>query len=160
MPGQQNTAPPLPPLPSSSSKSQGCLLTNNPWRQQDGAPRRRGHENAHQETGCGSAPSLAFVGGGGKGCMVWNWLRPSSLWLALNIFSVSHSIGHLTPNCPLPWADVCAICVSSKRCRRGHAVTLPAPWEQWACPHSPVAPAMSSDIALQHPQQLLVPQAL
>lgn len=83
--------PPLPPLPSSSSKSQGCLLTNNPRRQQDGAPGHCGHENAHQETGC--------VGGGGKGCTVWDRLRPSFPRPALNIFSVSHSVGHPTPNC-------------------------------------------------------------
>lgn len=92
---------PLPLLPSSSSKSQGYLLTNNPWHQQDGAPGHCGHENAHQETSC--------VGGGGKGCMVWDQLRPSSPRPALKIFSVGHSVGHPAPNCPLPWADICLL---------------------------------------------------
>lgn len=43
-----------------------------------GLPGCRSHKNAHQETGCGSAPAPGCVGGGGKGCTVWERLRPSS----------------------------------------------------------------------------------
>lgn len=43
-----------------------------------GLPGCRSHKNAHQETGCGSAPAPSCVGGGGKGCTVWERLRPSS----------------------------------------------------------------------------------
>lgn len=116
-----------------------------------GLPGFRSHKNAHQETGCGSAPAPGCVGGGGKGCTVRERLRPSSPLLFLSIFSVGCSAGLPTPNCPLRWGDVCSSSVPSKWC----CDTAP---KSRACPHCLLAPATSLHIALQHPKQLPVPQ--
>lgn len=81
-----------------------------------GLPGCRSHKNAHQETGCGSALAPGCVGGVGKGCTVWERLRPSSPLPSLNIFSVGCSAGLPTPKCPLPWGVVCSSSVPSKWC--------------------------------------------
>lgn len=150
MPGQQGAASPLPPLPSSSSQSQRCLLTNNSRRQQDGAPglpqpqkrpsgnrlwvcprpglRGRGWERLH---GLGTAPTL----------------------LSFAIFSVGCSAGLPTPKCPLPWGVVCSSSVPSKWCCDNCTQE-----QSMSHPHCLLAPATFLDIVLQHPQQLPVPQ--
>lgn len=100
------------------------------------------------------SPRLGCVGRGGRGCGVWGQLRPSCPQPLRTIFSIGRSVGHPAPSsCPLPWADVCSISVSSRRGCRGHAVTLPAPREQRARPRCSMAPATPSDTALQHPQR-------
>lgn len=104
---------PLPPLPSSSSDSQGCLVTNNPCCQQDGAP-----------TAAMRTPIRKPVMGQSLPRLCWSrWEKLHNLGLAPpspqpfpNILSVGCSIGDTTPNCPLPWAGICSIYVSSKRC--------------------------------------------
>lgn len=151
MPGQQGAASPLPPLPSSSSQSRRCLLTNNPRRQQDGAPGLPQPQKRPSGNRLGSAPAPGCVGGVGKGCTVWERLRPSSPLPSLNIFSVGCSAGLPNPKCPLPWGVVCSTSVPSKWC----CDTAP---KSRARPHCLLAPVTSLDIVLQHPQQLSVPQ--
>lgn len=142
MPGQQGTAS---PLPSSSSETQGCLLKNNPRRQQDGAQglpqpiRNKKHPPGTKTPIRNENPRQESSRGSGKG---WERLPPSSPWPFLNIFSVACSAGLPSPNCPLPWGGVCSSCVPSKLC----CDTEP---RSRACPHC--APVTSSEVALQIP---------
>lgn len=142
MPEQQGTAS---PLPSSSSESQGCLLKNNPRRQQDGAQglpqpiRNKKHPPGTKTPIRNENPRQESSRGSGKG---WERLPPSSPWPFLNIFSVACSAGLPSLNCPLPWGGVCSSCVPSKLC----CDTEP---RSRACPHC--APVTSSEVALQIP---------
>ena len=159
MPGHQGAAPRLPLLPSSSSKSQGCLLTNNPQRQQDGAPGHRSHENAHQETDCGSA--LARL------CGRW-WERLHGLGAAQTL--VSSAVPEQFECRSQCWSPNPKLSLVLGRCLLHLCLlreVLQGPCSDAACTPgavgtSPlsVAPPTSSDIALQHTQQLLVPQVL
>lgn len=113
-----------------------------------GLPGCRSHKNAHQETGCGSAPAPGCVGGGGKGCTVWERLRPSS---PLPFLVSVAALGSQPRNVPC-LGELSAPVLSPQS---GAVTTAP---KSRACPHCLLVPATSLDIVLQHPQQLPVPQ--